>query len=84
MKILTTINCQKKDCYLLTQESHHILPKCMREYPEDNRQIDLCKKHHDIIQRLGIPIIWSFVPKEKRQECKRKIESYTKMWINQK
>jgi hypothetical protein len=56
----------------------------MREYPEDNRQIDLCKKHHDIIQRLGIPIIWSFVPKEKRQECKRKIESYTKMWINQK
>jgi len=55
-------------------QEHHILPIFMGGTDKDGRML-LCKKHHRILHSVAASIIWSFVPKNKRELCKQEIEN---------
>jgi len=78
------IKCRKKSCYGIVNENevqlHHLIPKCIGGTDLDGRRY-LCKKHHDIIGLKIIPILFNYIPPEKKEEAKTKIKEYTLQWL---
>ena len=67
-------------------QEHHILWKCMRDNQkiEDGERVGLCLECHKLIADYIIPVVWRFVSKEKKEECKDAIKSFTKKWVKTK
>ena len=55
-------------------QEHHIIPKFMGGKDKDGR-ILLCKKHHAILHSVLASIIWGFVPKKRRELCKKEVDN---------
>ena len=55
------MKCQKKGCFHIGVEEHHIHPRFMNNFKGDGKKIPLCKKHHDILHKTIPSIIWRYV-----------------------
>lgn len=80
-KVEDTRVCDK--CGILGIEEHHIVPRRFGGNGYWGERIFVCKKHHPIIDNIMTKIAWGFVPKDKKDEARRKMVSYTKWWVKQ-
>ena len=79
------IFCRKKECGSREELGiHHLVPKSLCEggMADKYTRKRLCKKHHDILHGLYLPIIFSYVPDETKEECRLALEGFAIKWIN--
>lgn len=72
----------------LRHQLHHLIPKyCFDNKKEADKfgRRWLCGNCHHILHRMIEAILFKkFVPKEKKEECKAFLKSYSLNWINKK
>lgn len=75
--------CGMKETLQEKYEPHHLIPKCIGGTDKDGRRY-LCKKHHNIIHKILLKIMWGYIPLEKQEKVKEKIREFSINWMNQK
>ena len=77
------IECRKESCKADKDgflHLHHLIPKFMGGTDKDGRK-RLCEKHHNILHGMIPKIIFQYVPKEKREECKQAVKQFSERWL---
>jgi hypothetical protein len=75
------IFCRKKGCGNPICQSHHYIPKSIGGTDKDGR-VYVCKKHHDILHLKLLKRVFAFVPDEKKDECRKAIEEFSRWWVS--
>ena len=74
------VYCKKKGCGNPECQEHHFVPKCIGGTDKDYRNY-LCKKHHDILHLMILKRVFSFVPDNRKNECRKSVENFGRWWI---
>ncbi len=74
------IFCRKKGCGDHVCELHHYIPRGIGGTDKDGR-VYLCKKHHDILHQHLLKVAFFYVPDDKKAECKKAIEDFSRGWV---
>jgi len=64
----------------LKYEEHHIIPKDIGGKDSDGR-VGLCKKCHDIIHKMLLGVIWTYIPEKDKGNAKFAIKGFTEWFI---
>lgn len=75
------IKCSVFGCIKKEDELHHIIPKSIGGIDRDGR-VYLCKKHHDIIHKILLRIVWKYIPENLKEKVKESIKKFTLSYIN--
>ena len=76
------IFCRKSGCGNPECQLHHIIPRAIGGTDLDGR-VYLCKKHHDIIHQMLLKVAFFYVPDDKKDECRKAIEFFSRGWVRQ-
>ena len=64
------------------EEEHHIHPKFMDNPKGLGKKYNLPKKNHNILHSIIPSIIWKFIHKERKEECIKKVISFSEYYIS--
>jgi len=84
------MKCQKKTCFHVGKDEHHIHPKFMNNPRGDGKKILLCEKHHDILHKKIPSVIWwyvqdgtKFVAWKTKFDCTKAVIKFTEKWLEE-